>query len=203
MFFNLDEINREPDQDKQDKMIRAALEECTQDDPPFLSAILVHHEENASALTMEILASGAFPFQWRLKALRGEFGEDMKPGDVVCRDIPINRVNRKGDLVTPRVMSLAKKDGSYDRKYEQRKQFKLDAKGCFLCGYDDAAYFLFNWGYNKKTNTAVTRKPEYSFEPVDLRDPTKGQKKHVRYWRYAEMDKDDYASLPEPQMKKS
>lgn len=196
MFLNLDEFEKELDGDKQDELIHEALNNCDADDPPFLSAILVHAEENAALRTMEILASGQYPFQWHIMVLRGEFGESFKPGDVVTRVVPINRVKRNGDLVTPRVMSLAKKDGSYERKYERKKQFKVDSKGCISCGYDDAVYFLNNWGYNKKTNSAVTKKPEYSYEPVDVKDFTKGQKKHVRYWRYAEMDKFDYEALP-------
>jgi hypothetical protein len=211
MFFPLDEIEKELDLDKQDDMIHDILSQCDPDDPPFLSAILVHSQENGAFRVMEILATNQYPFQWKLKVLRDEWG--AVPGTkewekshggrlVVEREIPINRVKRDGDLVTPRVMSLAKKDGSYDQKYERRKQFKIDAKGCITCGYDDAVYFMNNWGYNQKTSSAVTKKPEYSYEPRDIKDPTAGNKKHVRYWRYSEKDREDYEKLPNMQVKK-
>lgn len=195
MIFPLDQIENERNEDKRDEKIREILQKCDPDDPPFLSNILVHAKENAVVHLMEILASGQYPFIWRIKHLRDEWGESKTPGDKVVRYLPINRVKRDGDLVTPREMSLAKKDGTYARKYEMAKEFTIDDKGCFKCGYEDAVYFLMNWGYNKKTNTAVTSKSEYSYEPVDMRDPTKGQKKHFRYWRYAEMDRKDYATL--------
>jgi hypothetical protein len=201
MFFPHEQIENELDEDKRDEMIRDILDNVSPDDPPFLSNILVHADENWAVHLMEVLSSGDYPFTWRIQSLRNEWGEQLKPGQSVVREIPINRVKRDGDLVTPRVLSRAKKDGSYYRRYERKKEFKLDSKCCFECEYDDAVYFLNNWGYNKKTDTAVTKKPEYSYEPVDLRDPSKGMKKHVRYWRYAEMDASDYAKFPDQNQK--
>jgi hypothetical protein len=211
MFFPLEDIEKELDGDKQDELIHGVLAKCDQNDPPFLSAILAHANENGAFRVMEILSTDQYPFQWKIKVLRDEWG--AVPGTeewenshgkrmVVEREIPIGRVKRNGDLVTPRVMSLAKKDGSYDRKYVQRKQFKIDDKCCISCRFDDAVYFLNNWGYNQKTNSAVTKKPEYSYEPVDIKDPQAGMKKHVRYWRFAEKDREDYAKLPNMQAKK-
>ena len=195
MFFPLEKIEKEYDEDKRDAMIQEILSELQEDDPPFLSHLLVHYDENATVQVMEALASGHYSFEWKIKVLRDEWGNEVKPGENVTRPIPINRVKRDGDLVTPSVLSKARRDGSYAR-YEKNKPFQLDDRGCITCGFDDAVYFVNNWGYNKKTNSAVTKKPEYSYEPVDLRDPTKGMKKHIRYWRYAEMDEADYAKLP-------
>lgn len=196
MLFPLDKVENELDEDKRDEKIRAILNQCEADDPPFLSALLAHADENSVVHIFEILSTNQYQFQWRLKYLRDEWGNEPVPGDKVIRSVPINRSKRDGDLITPREMTKAKKDGSYKGKYERDIEFPLDDKCCFRCGFDDAIYFLNNWGYNKKTDTAVTNKPEYSYEPVDMRDPTKGQKKHVRYWRYAEMDRKDYATLP-------
>jgi hypothetical protein len=195
MFFPLEKIEQVLNEDVRDEKIREILAKLDKDDPPFLSNLLVHADENAALHVMEILASGQYPFVWRIQHLRTEWGDTLKPGDKVTRAIPINRVKRDGDLITPREMSKARKDGSFSKKFEQIKEFKLDDKNCFTCGYSDAVYFLHAWGYNRKTNTAVTGKPEYSHEPVDMRDPTKGQKKHIRYWRYAEIDRKDYAAL--------
>jgi len=200
-FFPLENVENEFDEDRRDEKIRDILDNLDPDDPPFLSNLLVHKDENATLHVMEILASKQYPFVWRIQHLRDEWGNSMKPGEKVTRSIPINRQKRDGDLVTPREMSKARKDGSYGKKFERRKEFALDEKGCFTCEYDDAIYFLNNWGYNRKTKTAVTNKSEYSYEPADLRDPTKGQKKHIRYWRYAEMDRRDYADLQVGQQK--
>lgn len=195
MFFPLDTVNKEYDEDKVDAMIRSILAECQEDDPPFLSALLVHADENATVQIFEALSSSEYSFRWRILVLRDEWGNEVKPGSSVIRPIPINRIKRDGDLVTPRELSKARRDGSFAR-YEYLKAFPVDARGCFTCDFDDAVYFIHNWGFNRKTKTAVTKKPEYSYEPVDLRDPAKGMKKHIRYWRYAEMDKEDYAKLP-------
>lgn len=194
-FFPLENVETEFDEDIRDEKIRGILDKFDSEDPPFLSNLLVHSDENAVVHIMEILSSGDYPFVWCIKHLRDEWGRELRPGENVTRSIPINRVKRDGDLISPRIMSKAKKDGSYSRRFERIKEFPLDDKGCFKCEYHDAVYFLNNWGYNMKTKTAVTNKPEYSYEPVDMRDPTKGQKKHVRYWRYAEMDRNDYAAL--------
>jgi len=207
-IFPLELVENIEDEDLRNDKIIEMLNEMDQEDPPFLSNILIHSQENAAVHLMEILADGQFPFVWKLQFLRDEWGRTVgaeydernrvgyKPGDSIYREIPINRVKRNGDLVLPMELSIAKKDGSYERKYERKKQFKLDAKGCFECEFDDAVYFLYNWGYNKKTKTAVTKKSEYSREPVDLRDPSKGMKIHLHYWRFAEMDLASYKALP-------
>lgn len=196
MIFQIDKIDAIDNPDERDEYINRILGNLKPDDPPFLSYLLVNADvSNAVVQTMEALASGRYSFVWRIKKLRGEFGEEPKHGDVVVRVVPINRQRRNGDLVTPRDLTRAKQDGTYSNRYELRREYRLDEKGCFSCDYSDAVYFLKTWGYNKKTNSAITRHPEYSYEPVDLRDATKGQKKHVRYWRYAEMDSADYARL--------
>lgn len=197
-IFPIEKIDAIYDEDDRDDAIRDILNSLPVDDPPFLSNLLIHADEsNGVVQTMEELAAGDYPFRWKILILRDEWGNHPKPGEVVTREIPINRVKRDGDLVTPRVLSKAKKDGSYSKRYVKQRKFEIDKKGCITCKFSDAVYFLSNWGYNKKTNSAITNKPEYSYEPVDMRDPTKGQKKHVRYWRNAEMDKEGYAALPE------
>lgn len=195
MFLDLEGLDGINDEDKRDEKIRSILDVLDPDNPPFLSALLAHKDENSAQHTFLILASGQYAFEWRIKALRDEWGNPVNPGDDVTRCMPINRVKMDGDLVTPTVLSKAKKDGSFERKYEKVKKFRVDKYGCFQCGFDDAVYFLNNWGYNLKTRSAVTDKPEYSYEPVDMRDPTKGQKKHIHYRRYAEIDREDYALL--------
>jgi hypothetical protein len=198
MIIPLEKLDAIDDEDKRDDEIRAILSVLPGDNPPFLSVLQVYMaESNAAVQVTEMLASGQFPFRWRIKVLRDEWGRVPPPGEEVVRRMPVNRRKRDGDLVTPRMLTKARKDGSYDLKYIRKVPFKIDNKGCITCGYDDAAYFIFNWGYNLKTRTAVTNKPEYSYEPVDMRDPSKGMRKHVRYWRYAEMDKEDYAALPD------
>lgn len=196
MFFPLEDVDGILDEDAMNDKIRDIMDDVQEDDPPFLSNLLIHAGDSPAVNQIfELLASGEYSFKWRIKVLRDEWGQPRYPGESIERTIPINRMKRDKELVTPRVLSKAKRDGSYQRKYIRIRKYKIDQKGCFECGFDDAVYFLNNWGYNKKTNTSVTSKPEHSWEPVDMRDPTKGQKKHIRYWRYAEMDRMDYANL--------
>lgn len=203
MIFPIDKVDAVQDPDERDDLINKILGALEPDDPPALSYLLVHVKtSNAVVQVMEALAKGRYPFKWRIQYLRDEFGGEPVPGGMVSREVPINRVKRNGDLVTPRALSLARQDGSYHGKYETTREYPIDLKGCFECGFEDAVYFLHNWGYNRKTKSAVTNKPEYSYEPVDLRDPSKGAKKHVRYWRYAEVSRADYPGLPEKKVKK-
>ena len=139
---------------------------------------------------------GGRPFEWKILVRRDEWGNAPAPGEKVARRVPINRKfldNNDARYTHSTQINQAKVDGSYPDRFEESREYEVDEKGCITCHFDDAGYFLFNWGIHHKTNRGMCSKPEYSTEPV--LSPS-GDKLHVHYWRYSEVDADDYRQLP-------
>ena len=133
------------------------------------------------------------PFKWKILVRRDEWGNVLQPGDVVKRVIPINRKNRDNQPVSSDLFNRAKIRGSFEAEYEYAVEYVVDDKGCIECSFSDAGYFLFNWGVHHKTNLGMTTKREQSEEPCKAPN---GNMLHVWYWRYSEVDREDYEKLP-------
>jgi hypothetical protein len=169
------------------------------DNPPFLSDVFANRG-NGGESVLFVLAEqekdewhpGGKPFIWKLLCLRDEWGNKIKPGDTIEIRRPKNRKNARGP-VSQREIERSKVDGTYDSKYVSISKYRVDERGCISCGFKDAGYFIYNYGYNKYSSIPISRKPEYSKEPKTSPD---GSKKHIRHWRFAEIKENDYNSLP-------
>lgn len=202
----MNKLNRDNFKNIEDTTARmaAALQELAQfepRDPPYLSDIFVNLNDGGQAALVALehhdraqrMRSGGQPFIWTVQVRRDEWGNVPSPGDKVVRKVPINRKNLDYQPVRSSVLNSAMVDGSFSEKFEDIREFEVDSKGCISCMFDDAGYFLFNWGVHHKTNRGMCGKQEYSTEPVGAPN---GNKLHVHYWRYSEVDADDYKKLP-------
>lgn len=175
------------------------LSKFSYDDPPLLSSVYGYLGEGGDTVLMALdeqekreMRPGGKPFLFRIQCLRDEWGEEIKPGDVVTRRIPFNRKDKQDRPVRPRDLEKAKLNGTYEGLYVQKNEYVVDDKGCIACQFQDAAYFLQNYGYNRYSKRAISQHQEYSEEPVRAPD---GGMKHVRYWRFAEIRTEDYNKL--------
>lgn len=134
---------------------------------------------------------GGHQLQFRLKVNRDEWGNVPAPGDDVIHLVP-NAAWRKA---TPTDESNARRTGTYDTKYKMPIKFKVDSKGCILCSFQSAVFFLNNFGVHCESREPLTKKPELSTEPVLVKKGST-EKKHVWYWRFEEVTDEQYKELP-------
>lgn len=199
--INYDRFKLVPDNDDRVEIALEELNKFSPSDPPPLSDIYANLNNGGQAILIALEALdkqhnrvGGKPFTWKIQVLRDEWGNVPQPGEVVNRVLPINRKNRKSHPVPGRVLNAARMDGSFAEKFEQRVEYVVDPKGCIECTFNDATYFLFNWGVHFRTGYGMCGKDQHSQEPV--KSPN-GQTLHVWYWRYTEVPADRYEKLPE------
>lgn len=197
MQINYDRIKNEVDKTRRIMRAQEELAKFTPDNPPYLSDVYLNLDEGGQAILIALEEQenlrGQQPFKWKIEVIKDEWGNVPQPGEKLIRAIPKNRKNRDGVPVGSREFNNAMVRGSYADEFEDRIEYVIDDKGCIECTFSDAGYYLFNWGIHGKTRRGMCNKREYSGEPCKAPN---GDKIHVHYWRYAEMDKDMYAALP-------
>ena len=174
----MNRLDRDKFKDIEDKVERAMviMEELRQfapDNPPYLSDIFVNVNDGGQAALIALeqhdqqqrMRPGGRPFEWKILVRRDEWGNAPAPGEKVARRVPINRKfldNNDARYTHSTQINQAKVDGSYPDRFEESREYEVDEKGCITCHFDDAGYFLFNWGIHHKTNRGMCSKPEYS-----------------------------------------
>lgn len=196
MHFDLNQFRSIVDRNEKIDAIKSALYQAPEDDPPYLSDLIVSDDDAItvalSDMEQEAMRTRRDGLTWRLLVIRDEWGNVPQPGEAIDRIIPINRKTRDGKPVSAKDINRAMVDGSYSKKYEDNRSYTIDEKGCISCSFSDAVYFLKHWGIHGKTRTGITYHPEHSQEPCIAPN---GQKLHVWYWRFAEVDNAEYAKL--------
>lgn len=188
-------------QDEIDIKAAFVMEECEKSEPPFISDLILNIDRGGQAIMIalgereikELQTPDADRFRWKIQVLCDEWGNPPQPGDIVTRVVMKGLYKRDGIPTSSKVMSRAKIDGSYSKRFEDRFKYVVDDKGCIECGFTAAGYFLNVYGVHAITRHGMTTKPELSGEPS--KSPS-GQMLHVHYWRYKEMDKAMYEALP-------
>lgn len=185
--------------------IKEIIEECDYDDPPYYSDIRANYDNGGSFLNEHLgqlaARNGGRKHKWKVRVLCGEYGEKPKPGDIVRRPtMPeyknFNTGNTDGIMYGTRTRNASLAAGTYEEDFMEFNEYVLDEKGCFDCEFEDMGYFIGVYGVHGKSGrplgrTAIGR--QFSEEPVRTPD---GQMKHVHYWRYTEVDKEQYEALP-------
>ena len=193
--------------------IKKQLAPLDKNDPVFLSDCLVRMNDLGTdvlcavfELDFEETSARRIGYRWKLKVLRDEWGNIPRPGDVVEMVRPKNRKDRDHRPVSPEVLNAAMADGSFSSRFEMKRQYIVDEKGCIECVFEDAVEFLRDYGVHSVTGFALPHgKPEHSQDPAKAPD---GSMLHIWYWRYREMDNHQYSQLkkvkPEdnPQLKR-
>jgi len=156
----------------------------------------ITHDRYGGALVSETLANEpAFKdAKWKIRVLKDEWGNPPKPGDLVVRKIQRNLVDRAGRKLRSNAVNAMKRQGSFEKKYIDKREFVVDDKGCIECGYGDAIWFLRVRGVHYKTGEGLGGFREHSSGPC--KSPN-GDLLHIHYWRYSEAPPWVYADLPD------
>lgn len=153
---------------------------------------------------------------YKINFFRDQWGEPTKPGDVVERVIELPFVDARGKKMSNKAELI--RSGRYEKEFIDRHRYTLDDRCCIECGYDDAVWFLVEYGVHYDPDGgAISRKKEISGGPCKVLDERrqpipatddKGKplygaageprfmEKHVWYWRCKEVPPWDYDKMP-------
>ena len=183
--------------------IDGLFSKCKPDDPPYMSDLLLGFNQGGvhimQALEERFKQDQSIDrpqeqrFKWKLKVLKDEFGQPVKPGDIVEHVIHRSPEHGTGKPMTSGEISVLKMNGFYERDWVTRIQYKVDDKGCITTGFVATSYFLQKFGVHGKTGAIISHhKVAHSGDPQEA--PKEGMK-HVHYWRFKEVDSEDYGKL--------
>ncbi len=171
-------------------------------DPPYLSSCMAATTQGGvyvmQALEARYLGDRDMPpegrIRWTLRVLSDEWGRPVVPGQTIIRKVQLPLEHGPGKPLTSEEINIDKMDGVYDKKWLRKIPYIVDEKGCITCEYQDAVYFLRSFGVHGKSGARMSMHVNStSGDPVKTPD---GQMCHVHYWRYKEVDADEYAALP-------
>lgn len=179
------------------------FEKCSFDDPPYMSDLIVGFNEGGifvmEALEAKYKEDQAIDrpmsqrYRWRLQVLKDEWGQPVKPGDVVEHIIHRSPEHGPGKPFTAGEVSTLKLNGLYEKNWVTKIPYVVDEKGCINCGFVATSYFLQKYGIHGKSGAIISHhRVATSADPQAA--PTEGFK-HVHYWRFKEVDRDDYEKL--------
>ncbi|NIS53119.1 MAG: hypothetical protein GWN94_18780 [Phycisphaerae bacterium] len=177
-----------------DEMITASEEKK---DPIFISDLLINYEQAEPILAA--LREDSTP-KYRLLCMKDEWGNTPQPGDIVRRreKKPLSIQVLGGTVPIPSSeLNQWKRAGIYDRKRYKYRDFVVDEKGCILVNAVDAEHFLSIWGIHSISGMPISYHPNETSK--DVTTAPDGQKYHVWYWRYKEVDKEMYKNLAKPE----
>jgi len=189
--------------EKKSKMVDEIVAGCEPGDPIYLSDCIVRGGADGAIVLMSLAEQEEFaksemltPMMWRLLVIRDEWDNVPNPGDIVYK-VTMKPLKKGSGNATKAISSgarnLAKMDGSYSEQFETRRPYIVDEKGCILCSFTDAGYFLHTRGMHSKSNRPMTTQKSPSAEPVLAPD---GKMHLVHYYLYKEITAEAYEKLP-------
>jgi hypothetical protein len=132
--------------------------------------------------------------RWKIQVVRDEWGNPPVPGEFVERRIQKKPVDAAGRKLKSRAINDAKRRGTWERDFVEIRRFEIDDRGCIECSYDDAGWFLSEFGMHyDQSGVAICGRKEISGGPCKAPD---GKQKHIWYWRYQEAPPWVYEKLP-------
>jgi hypothetical protein len=141
----------------------------------------------------ETLLRGQVPRKYKIRAIKDEWGNLYYPGDVIKRRIEKPKRDIDGNKYTNRALKQMRTSGEYEEMFVYYNEYTVDEKGCIEAMFEDAGYFLGNYGVHYETNFAICGRKEFTRDPCKAPD---GQKLHIHYWRFKEMPPEVYETLP-------
>jgi hypothetical protein len=122
-------------------------------------------------------------------------GQPVKPGDKVKRWFK-KPLYREGMPKPLREQNTSVMNGTWEQDFMKFDEYTVDNKGCISVSAADAElYFLSHFGIHGKSGARMSMHPERSGPPVT--DPNTGETKKTIYWRFKEVDKQQYEKLPD------
>lgn len=132
-------------------------------------------------------------YRWKLRAICDEWGNEYKPGDVIVRKIQRPLTDEAGRKYRANAINDFRRRGVFEQKFIEKREFVVDEKGCIDCSYEDAAWFISEYGvsYKDPTQALCGRREETRDE---CRAPD-GSMRKIKYWRFYEVPPDIYETL--------
>ena len=123
---------------------------------------------------------------FKIKILTDEWGNEVLPGEYLVRKKMKPLVDIGGRKLRSNAINDMKRCGTFDKQYIEERKFKVDKDGCITCGFEDAGWFLSEYGVNFDTDPKqpVCGRKEFSGGPCKAPD---GKMKITHYWRYEEV----------------
>jgi hypothetical protein len=131
--------------------------------------------------------------RWKIRAIQDEWGNKYKPGDKVTRRIQKPLKDKAGRKYRSNAINDFIRRGTFEKMFIELREFVVDDKGCIDCSYDDAAWFLTEFGTHYNSGVALCGRRELSSGPCKAPD---GSERHIRYWRFSEAPQEVYEQLP-------
>jgi len=174
----------------------ADIKRETQNDPVYVSDLLVDWQ--MSEPLAAALRDDPSPRHYLL-VMRDQWGNVPSPGDIVKLQHK-KPLFVRGKPITSRTMNVWKRNGTYDENRYYYTDYVVDDKGCIKVPMRAAELFLGLYGIHGVSGFAITDKEELSPEisATDKKNKS-GQKLHVWYHRFKEVDPKAYTNLPKRQ----
>lgn len=178
--------------------IDAYMQQCSPDDPPELSDLLVGFKRGGVNVLQELEAlynaRQPNPFKWKIQVICDEWGNKPSPGDQVVMKKQRPLEYAPGKPVPATDLNIDRANGEYEKKWIEPRPYIVDEKGCITCEFEDAGHFLNTRGVHYATGHKLCKhiKP-HSPEPVDCPN---GGKLSVWYHQFKECPRHIYDKLP-------
>jgi hypothetical protein len=182
--------------------LRETLDKFSPDDPPLLSDCIANYHVGAAPFIVHLAADdeerahrNLDRFRWKIEVLCDEWGQKVKPGDIVQRQHKRSFSYKPGRPIPGSELSAMKMDGRYEEELIYYTPFVVDDKGCIDCGFHDAMNFLSLYGVHPNGRKLTSKQPTNKSPVYDEMNPD-APPKHVHYLRYKEADKHRYSQMP-------
>jgi len=152
----------------------------------------IAHMNYGGTLVMEAMSKEPSR-KFKVQVLCDVWGNPPVPGEIVTRKIKKKLVDRAGRKLRSNAVNAMKRQGSFEKRYIEKREFVIDEKGCIECGYEDAGWLLSTHGIHYESREGLGGHRELSSGPSKAPD---GSLRHIHYWRYAEAPPWVYDKLP-------
>ena len=182
------------------QLVRNTINACKPGENVFLSDCILRAAQEGVFALMELAAqeekalrNRQTPMLWKILCLKDEWGNIPNPGDKIIKTETVNMKDAEGNFVTSSEVNVALNDGTYGKQFQETTEYIVDEKGCIECSKNDAVYFINRYGVHPRSGKPFSSRKEHSTEPVLRED---GQKMHVWYRRFKEIEPTEYEKLP-------
>jgi hypothetical protein len=197
MKIDLNRLRGVPNAKLADSIVSGIIKELEDaDDRAYLSDLMISESQGDYSVEPLLARLRDDPRRmYTLFCICDAHGNPVKPGDKVKRWIK-KSLYRDGMPLPTKEQNTSVLNGTWEQDFQKFDEYLVDKKGCISVSAADAElYFLSHFGIHGKSGARMSMHPERSGPPVT--DPDSGETKKTIYWRFKEVDKQQYEKLPD------